>query len=64
MPLPTSTPSAEGVDALGILALVDGLESGGHDPHSLLIARHGKVIAQGWWAPYAREQVQLVSSLS
>jgi len=62
--LPTSTPSAQGVDALGILALVDGLESGGHDPHSLLVARHGHVIARGWWAPYAPERVQLVYSLS
>ncbi|KRF27302.1 hypothetical protein ASG91_12605 [Phycicoccus sp. Soil802] len=64
MPLPTSTPSAQGVDALGILALVDALESGGHDPHSLLVARHGHVIARGWWAPYAPERVQLVYSLS
>ena len=62
--LPTSTPSAEGVDALGILALVDALESGGHDPHSLLIARHGRVIARGWWAPYSPDRVQLVYSLS
>ena len=61
---PTSTPSAQGVDALGLLALVDGLESGGHDPHSLVVARHGHVIARGWWAPYAPERVQLVYSLS
>jgi CubicO group peptidase (beta-lactamase class C family) len=64
MRLPTSTPSAEGVDALGLLALVDSLESGGHDPHSLLVARHGNVIARGWWAPYSPERVQLVYSLS
>src|SRR5689334_5147224 len=64
MPLPTSTPSAEGVDALGILALVDALQSGGHDPHSIVVARHGHVIARGWWAPYAPERVQLVYSLS
>lgn len=64
MPLPTSTPSAQGVDARGVLALVDGLESGGHDPHSLVLARHGHVIARGWWAPYAPERIQLVYSLS
>lgn len=62
--LPSSTPSAQGVDALGILALVDALEAGGHDPHSLLVARHGHVIARGWWAPYAPDRVQLVYSLS
>ncbi|HET8766416.1 MAG TPA: serine hydrolase domain-containing protein [Pedococcus sp.] len=62
--LPTSTPSAQGVDARGVLALVDALEAGGHDPHSLLLARHGHVVARGWWAPYAAERVQLVYSLS
>lgn len=64
MPLPTSSPSAQHVDARGVLALVDALEAGGHDPHSLLIARHGHVIARGWWAPYAAERNQLVYSLS
>lgn len=64
MPLPTSTPSAQGVDALGLLAVIDALESDGHDPHSLLVARHGHVVARGWWAPYAPERVQLVYSLS
>ena len=62
--LPTSTPSAQGVDARGVLDLVDALESSGHDPHSLVLARHGHVVARGWWAPYAAERVQLVYSLS
>ncbi|MGL5929101.1 MAG: serine hydrolase, partial [Dermatophilaceae bacterium] len=62
--LPTDAPSAQGVDARGILALVDALEEGGHDPHSLLLARHGRVLARGWWTPYAAERIQLVYSLS
>ncbi|MGL4175068.1 MAG: serine hydrolase domain-containing protein [Dermatophilaceae bacterium] len=62
--LPTDVPSAQGVDARGILALVDALDDGGHDPHSLLLARHGRVLARGWWAPYAAERVHLVYSLS
>ena len=64
MPLPTSTPSAQGLDARGVLALVDALESHDHDPHSLVLARHGHVVARGWWAPYAPQRVQLVYSLS
>jgi CubicO group peptidase (beta-lactamase class C family) len=47
-----------------VLALVDALEAAGHDPHSLVLARHGHVVARGWWAPYAPERVQLVYSLS
>lgn len=64
MPLPTSSPSAQHVDARGVLDFVDALEGGGHDPHSLLVARHGHVVARGWWSPYAAERNQLVYSLS
>ena len=62
--LPTGSPSAQGIDARGVLALVDALETDGHDPHSLVLARHGHVVARGWWAPYAADRVQLVYSLS
>ncbi|MFT4028725.1 MAG: serine hydrolase [Protaetiibacter sp.] len=60
-----STPSDEGVDARGIAALLDALEG---DPdirmHGLVLLRHGAVIAEGWWAPYAADRVQLLYSLS
>lgn len=62
--LPSSTPSAQNVDARGVHALVDALEARGHDPHSIVLARRGHVIARGWWAPYTPERVQLVYSLS
>lgn len=62
--LPSSDPSEQGVDARGILALLDALEHDGHDPHSLVLARHGHVVARGWWSPYSPERVQLVYSLS
>lgn len=64
MTMPRSTPSEQGVDAKGILALLDALETPGHGTHSLMIARHGHVIAEGWWAPYAAERVHLGYSLS
>lgn len=59
-----STPTAQGVDARGLLALLDALETPGHGIHSLMVARHGRVIAEGWWAPYARDRVHLGYSLS
>jgi len=52
------------VDARGLLGLLDALETPGHGTHSLMIARHGEVIAEGWWAPYARDRVHLGYSLS
>jgi len=63
--LPTSAPSAQGVDASGILAFVDGLASTpGVEPHSLVVVRHGSVVAQGWWSPYSADRVHLLYSLS
>ncbi|MEV3908280.1 serine hydrolase domain-containing protein [Streptomyces canus] len=63
--LPTSTPAAQGVDAAGIQAFLDALESDpAIEPHSLMLLRHGRVVASGWWAPYAPDRLQLLYSLS
>ncbi|QDL74600.1 hypothetical protein DNK48_40585 [Streptomyces malaysiensis subsp. malaysiensis] len=64
-PLPTSTPAAEGVDARGVHAFLDALEGAPDlEPHSLMILRHGRLIASGWWAPYTAERPHLLYSLS
>jgi CubicO group peptidase (beta-lactamase class C family) len=64
-PLPTSTPSAEGVDARGVAAFLGALEAAPDvEPHGLVVLRHGRVVAQGWWAPHAAERVHLVYSVS
>lgn len=63
--LPRSTPSAQGVAAGGVLAFLDVLDRhGGVDPHSVLIVRHGAVVAEGWWAPYSPDRVHLLYSVS
>lgn len=63
--LPTSPPSAEDVDAAGLLRLLDDLEgASGVELHSLVVLRHGRVVAEGWWAPYARDRVHHLYSLS
>lgn len=63
-PLPRSTPSAQGVDAAGILAFLDAVESARFDLHSLMLVRHGHVLAEGWWAPYRADRAHLLYSLS
>lgn len=50
-PLPRSTPEAEGVSSQGVIDLVTALE-GLKEVHSMMLVRHGKVVAEGWWAPY------------
>lgn len=63
--LPRSTPAEQGVDPAGITAFIDALESTPQvEPHSIMVLRHGVVVAEGWWAPYAPSQPQLLYSLS
>jgi len=51
-PLPRSYPEAEGVASSDILQFLDTVAKSKNEFHSLMILRHGKVIAEGWWNPY------------
>lgn len=62
--LPRSVPSAEGMDATSVLALLDRLEERSVECHSIMVVRHGRVVAEGWWAPYSRDRPQLLYSLT
>ncbi|WP_369194158.1 serine hydrolase domain-containing protein [Streptomyces djakartensis] len=65
VPLSPSGPAAQGVDASGVHAFLDALETAPEiEPHSLMIVRHGHVVAAGWWAPYTPARPQLLYSLS
>lgn len=64
LPLPAAAPTSQGVDPRGLLALLDAVEAEGIDLHSLAVARHGRVVAAGWWAPFTPERVHLGYSLS
>ncbi len=62
--LPRSTPSEEGVSSQAILEFIDAVENSNHELHSLMILRHGKVVAEGWWAPYAADLKHTMYSTS
>jgi len=48
------TPEAAGIPSEAIERILNFLESEETiEPHGLMIMRHGKVCAEGWWAPYA-----------
>ncbi|GAA2472572.1 serine hydrolase domain-containing protein [Streptomyces longisporus] len=65
LPLPVGSPAAQGVDAAGVHAFLDALEAAADiEPHSLMIMRHGRLVASGWWAPYTCERPHLLYSLS
>jgi CubicO group peptidase (beta-lactamase class C family) len=63
--LPRSAPTDQDVDPAAVLALLDALDARPDiEMHSLMIVRHGQVVAEGWWAPYSAGQRHLLYSLS
>ena len=62
--LPRSTPEAEGVSSKGIMEFLDAISTTKHEMHSIMILRHGKVIAEGWWNPYRADLKHTLYSLS
>jgi CubicO group peptidase (beta-lactamase class C family) len=62
--LPRSTPAAEGMSSRAIAALLDRLEADSVELHSIMVVRHGHVVAEGWWAPYSPDRPHLLYSLT
>ena len=62
--LPRATPESVGIASTGIQALIDEAEAKAYGLHSIMILRHGKVVAEGWWAPYAANEPHMLFSLS
>jgi CubicO group peptidase (beta-lactamase class C family) len=62
--LPRSTPEAEGVSSMAILAFLDAMASAKHELHGFMLVRHGRIVAEGWWAPYAPQFNHTMYSMS
>ncbi|HEU5118062.1 MAG TPA: serine hydrolase, partial [Isosphaeraceae bacterium] len=62
--LPRCRPESQGVSSKAILAFVDAADRDLDSLHSVMMVRHGKVIAEGWWAPYSAESPHELYSLS
>jgi CubicO group peptidase (beta-lactamase class C family) len=62
--LPRATPESVGIASAGIQALIDEAEAKAYGLHSIMILRHGQVVAEGWWAPYAANEPHMLFSLS
>ncbi|MBR3404681.1 MAG: serine hydrolase [Firmicutes bacterium] len=58
-------PEEVGISSSAILDLLDTLETEGlTEMHGLMIMRHGKVCAEGFWAPYAPGMPHMCASLT
>jgi CubicO group peptidase (beta-lactamase class C family) len=62
-PLPRSTPEKHGISSTAIRNWI-AAAAVGNELHSVMILRHGEVLAEGWWAPYRSEAVHRLYSLS
>lgn len=63
-PLPRAMPEAHGIASAAIQRWITALDTQIHEIHSVMILRHGHVIAETWWQPYAPDQPHLVFSVS
>lgn len=62
--LPRSLPEAQGVAPGGLLDFIRTIEAEKLNVHSLMVVKHGQVVAEGWWAPYAPQLKHTLYSLS
>lgn len=59
-----STPEAQGMSSTEILNFLNSVEEKKLNVHSVMVLRHGQVVAEGWWAPYAPDLKHTLYSLS
>ena len=62
--LPRSAPESQGISPQAILAFVEKADTDVDALHSLMIVRHGHVVAEGWWSPYDAKTPHVLYSLS
>lgn len=62
--LPRCTPESQGVSSEVVLDFIQTADRQVDSMHSFMLVRHGKVIAEAWWAPESAEQPHVLWSLS
>jgi CubicO group peptidase (beta-lactamase class C family) len=62
--LPRSAPEAQGLSSAAVLTFVEAAARESEHLHSVMLVRHGHVVAEGWWAPYAADRPHMLFSLS
>lgn len=62
--LPRSNPEAQGISSKAIITFLDSIAASKHEFHSIMILRHGNVVAERWWNPYRADLKHTLYSLS
>ena len=58
------SPESQGIASKAILAFIEDAEANIDALHSVMLLRHGYVVAEGWWTPYGPEYPHELYSLS
>jgi CubicO group peptidase (beta-lactamase class C family) len=64
MPFTQATPESQGISSTALLKFVNALDRQIHEMHSLMLVRHGKLVAQGCWKPYEAQRPHMLFSLT
>lgn len=59
-----TSPETQGVASSVILEFINALEDSPQEVHSFMLLKHGGVIAEAWWSPYAPTIPHTMFSLS
>ena len=62
--LPRATPADQGMATDAMLAFLTEVVDRGFEFHSFMLARHGAVLAEGYWWPYRAELPHMTHSLT
>jgi CubicO group peptidase (beta-lactamase class C family) len=62
--LPRGVPEEQGVSSARLLDFVEAADRDIDAMNSFMMVRHGRVVAEGWWAPYDSESRHELYSLS
>lgn len=64
MTFPAASPESLGIPAAAIERYLDHVRDNRLEVNSLMIVRHGRLAAAGWWAPYTAERMHAAHSLT
>ncbi|QDV25148.1 serine hydrolase domain-containing protein [Aureliella helgolandensis] len=62
--LPRSTPESQGVSTKAIREFIERADQEVQSLHSMMLVRHGQVVAEAWWAPESADKPHVLWSLS
>jgi CubicO group peptidase (beta-lactamase class C family) len=62
--LPRSSPESQGLSSAAVRQFIESANQKVDTLHSVMIVRHGQVVAEAWWSPEAAEKPHVLHSLS